>query len=133
MIRAHARAAWSWARFDTPRQASVRSAVLAAVLAVSMTGIARSYRAETAGDIIPPELYAEFSGAGADWLVTAWLVASDGVGRAWLAGASWVPEPAAWLVLGAVLLVYYAATLEFGARAAREMQELADGETEVSG
>jgi hypothetical protein len=131
MIRAHARAAWSWARFDSPRQASVRSAVLAAVLAVSMTGIARSYRAETAGDIIPPELYAEFGGAGADWLVTAWLVASDGVGRAWLAAASWVPEPAAWLVLGGVLLVYYAATLEFGWRAMKEMHELADSETEV--
>jgi hypothetical protein len=132
MMRAHARAAWARLRFDTPRQASVRSALLAAVLAVSMTGIARSYRAETAGEIIPPELYAEFGGAGADWLVVAWLAASDGVGRVWLAGASWVPEAAAWVVLGAVLLVYYAATLEFGWRAMEEVHELADSETEVS-
>jgi hypothetical protein len=108
MMRAHARAVWSWARFDGPHQAGRRTALLALALVAVVPGVSRAYQVDSAAEIVPAETYAL-----QPTVVDGALAAVDGVGRAWLAVFGWVPEVVAMALLTGLLLAYYGLAVDW--------------------
>lgn len=108
MMRAHARALWGRLRFDDHHQAGRRTALLALALVAVVPGVSRAYQADSAAEIVPAETYALQPTA-----VDGALAAVDGVGRAWLALAGWVPEGVAMALLAGLLLAYYGLAVEW--------------------
>jgi len=108
MMRAHARALWARLRFDDHHQAGRRTALLALAVVVVVPGVSRAYEVDSAAEIVPAETYGL-----QPTVVDGALAAVDGVGRAWLAVAGWVPEVVAMALLTALLVAYYALALDW--------------------
>lgn len=117
------RALWDRLRFENSRQAIRRSALFAAVMAPLLQGVTRSYRVAAPAEIIPADEYTKYDGLLQLVTVRPFLIASDGFGRARLAVAGWLPEPAAiWLIV-LVCVVFYALTIDYSWALFREVHE----------